>query len=167
MGRYATTTSISLLLPNWLSGNTTTSDTYGTAIWDQASVDAEGEVNSSLVARYDPSSWTTTGTPAIPPLVIKLTQDLACLYAVRAAITQDAQVKNMDLDKWERAHQTLAEIQSGDKKLAYTDGSLVPSRSGQRISSSTQNYAHIFGVDDEKRWGVDSQQIDDLESERS
>lgn len=167
MGRYATTTSISLLLPNWLVSNTTSSDTYGTSVWSISADQAEAEVNAAIVARYDPSSWTSTGSPAIPPMVIKLTQDLACLYAVRAAMTQDSQIKNPNLDSWERAHDTLKQIQDGIMKLAYTDGSLVPTRSSSRIVSSHAGYAHIFALDNEKNWGVDSDQLDDISTERS
>jgi hypothetical protein len=166
MGRYATSTSISLLLPNWLSTNTTTGDTYGTNIWSLSSDQAEGEVNASLVARYDPSTWTSTGSPAIPPLVIKLTQDLACLYAVRAAMTQDTQIKNANWDSWERAHQTLQDIRDGLTKLTYTDGSLVPTRSTSKIISSTISYPHIFALDNERSWNVGANQIDDIKSER-
>lgn len=166
MSRYATSTSISLLLPNWLSGNTTTSDSYGKDVWSMSADQAEAEVNAALVARYDPSTWTSTGTPAIPPLVIKLTQDLACLYAVRAAMTQDSQIKNPNIDEWQRAKDTLDQIRDGLVKLAYTDGSLVPSRSSNRITSST-NYAHIFALDSETNWDVDSDQIDDIDSERT
>src|ERR1041385_3180993 len=166
MGRYATSTSISLLLPNWLTGNTTTSDVYGTSIWRRSSDQAEAEVNASLVAGYDPSTWTSTGPPATPPLVIKLTQDLACLYAQRSAMTQDTQIKNANWDTWERAHQTLDDLKNGITKLTYTDGSLVPTRATSKIISSTQGYQHIFALDNERSWHVGSNQIDDIKAER-
>lgn len=123
-------------------------------------------MNASLVARYDPSTWTSTGSPAIPPLVIKLTQDLACLYAVRAAMTQDTQIKNANWYSWERAHQTLDDVKNGITKLTYTDGSLVPTRSTSRILSSSNNYAHIFNKDNERNWNVSSKEIDDIKAER-
>ncbi len=164
MGRYATSSSISLLLPNWLNGNTTSSDTYGADIWSTSADRAEGYVNAAIVARYDPSTWTSTGTPVIPPLVRKITEDLACLYAVRSAITQDASVKNANLAEWEKAEATLFEIRDGLIKLADTQGALVPTRSGTRFMSSTQGYNHIFGMDNERTWGsgdVEQNAIDD------
>lgn len=167
MGRYATSSSISVLLPNWLSGNTVTSDAYGADIWSAAADRAEGEVNSSIVNRYDPTSWTTTGDPGIPPLVRKLTEDLACLFSVRAAQTQDSQIKNPNIAEWERSRQVLKDLRDGFEKLAYTDGSLVPTKSASKILSSTQGYSHIFALDAEVNWDVGQGEISDIESERS
>lgn len=166
MGRYATSTSISVLMPFALSGNTTTSDSNGTDIWSAASDRAEGEVNSYLVARYDPSNWTTTGNPGVPPLVRKLTEDLACLFFMRSAMVQDSQIKNPNIPEWEKAETKLEKIRDGVTVLAYTDGSLVPTKSGSRIVSSTVGYSHIFGMDSERTWGVGTGQIDAIQDER-
>ena len=167
MGRYAPVTSISRLMPGFLVGNTTASDTAGVDIWSIASDDAEAEVNSSLVARYDASAWTSTGSPAIPPLVRKMANDLSCLYTIRRSQVQDSQIKNPNIAEWERTQDILEQIESGERRLAYTDGSLVPTRSGSRILSSTEDYAHIFALDDESNWDVDDDLIDDVDSERA
>ena len=164
MGRYATSTSISLLLPNWLASNTTTSDTYGTDIWSAAADRAEGEVNSYLTARYDPSGWTTT---AIPPLVRKLSEDLACYYSQRGSSTQDSQIKNRNLEEWKQTMETLSLLRSGDLKLAFTDGSLVGGRTDARMVSNTESRAHIFALDDERSWDVDADTLDDIDTERA
>lgn len=166
MGRYATSTSISVLMPFFLSGNTTTSDANGADIWSAASDRAEGYVNAAIVSRYDPSTWTTTGSPAVPPLVRKVTEDLACLYTLRSAITQDANVKNSNMPEWEKAEQVLFDIRDGKVKLAYTDGSLVPTRSGARFLSSTGGFNHIFGTDSERAWGSGDVEQDAIDSER-
>lgn len=163
MGLYATTTSISVLMPNFLVGNTTTSDAYGAAIWSKAAERGEAEVIASVVARYDPSTWTSG---SIPPLVVKLSEDLACLYAMRSAMTQDSQIKNPNLADWESAYDTLTLIQQGIKKLNYTNGSLVPTRSSSRFLSSTQGYSPTFNLDDERAWGLDTVREDDISSGR-
>lgn len=166
MGRYATSSSISVLMPNWLSGNTTSSDTYGTDIWSAASDRAEGKVNSYLVARYDPSGWTTTGSPGIPPLVRKITEDLACLAVMRGAMTQDSQIKNPNIAEWLESEKDLEAIRDGFTKLAYTDGSLVPSKSSTRIVSSTEGLNHTFDLGPESEWGPGQAQLDLIDDER-
>ena len=167
MGRYATSTSISVLMPFFLSGNTTTSDATGTDVWSATADRVEGEVNSVLVPRYDPSTWTSTGSPAIPPLVRKLTEDLTCLYSIRAAMVQDSQIKNPNIAEWERARETLGLIRTGSLKLAYTDGSLVPTRSAGKVLSSSEGYAPTFEMDDEANWKVDQDRLDAVDSDRS
>ena len=154
-------------MPGFLVGNTTASDTAGVNIWSTASDDAEAEVNSALVARYDPSAWTSTGTPAIPPLVRKMANDLTCMYTMKRSQVQDSQIKNPNIAEWERSVDILEQIENGDRRLAYTDGSLVPTRSASRMLSSTEDYAHIINMDDEKNWAVDELQEDDIDTERA
>lgn len=164
MGRYATSSSIPLLMPYFLAGNTSASDTAGVDIWSTACDRAEAEVNGAIVARYDPSTWTSG---AIPPLIVKLSQDLACLYAIKSAVTQDAQIKNVNIADWEKAADSLKEIEQGVKKLAYTDGSLVPTRSSSRFLSSTMGYSHIFAMDKEQNWRSSQAEQDAIDAERS
>lgn len=166
MGRYATSTSIPLLMPFFLAGNTSASDTAGVDIWSAAADRAEGYINASITNRYDPQPWTGTGTPAIPPLIRKINEDLACLYSMRSAVTQDTNIKNMNLADWERSEQLLFDIRDGKIKLAYTDGSLVPTRSSSRFLSSTAGYNHVFGMDDEDNWDSGQVEQDDIDSER-
>jgi hypothetical protein len=165
MGRYATTTSISVLMPHFLAGNTTTGDTYGAAVFSKAADRAEAEVNAAITARYDPSTWTTTGTPALPPLVVKLAEDLACLYSMRSVMVQDSQIKNPNLAEWAKAQDTLDLLREGKVKLTYTDGSTVPTKADGRMGTST-DYPHITNLDDENAWGVASTRLDDIASER-
>lgn len=166
MGRYVTTTSISVLMPSFLTGNTTASDTAGVDIFSNATDYAEGEVNGAMVSRYDPSSWTTTGNPGIPPLVRGIAADLTCYYAIRNAGVQDSQVKNLSLDTYGMVLEKLEKLRNGKLPLAYTDGSLVPTRSAARMLSSTENYTQIFGLDTESSWVRDSDEIDDQSTAR-
>lgn len=163
MGRYATTTSISNIAPNWLSGNTTTSDANATDMWSATADRAEGYVNAALVSRYDPSGWTTT---TIPPLVRKLAEDITCFWAFRGSSVQDSQIKNQNLETWKQAFDILKEIQEGGLKLADTGGSLVVTRSSGRFLNSTQDYTPISGLDDEDKWKRDPDEIDDQAAAR-
>lgn len=166
MRRYVTTTSIPVLMPSFLQGNTSASDTAGVDIFSNAADYAEGELNAALVARYDPSSWTTTGSPGIPPMVRGIAADMACFYAIRNTGVQDSQVRNLSLDSYEKVFDKLALLREGSLALAYTDGSLVPTRSSGRMLSSTEGYTPIFGLDTETAWERDPDEVDDQSSAR-
>lgn len=159
MGLYATTTSISELLPNYLKSNTTTSDTYGTAVFSRHIDRAEGVVNSFLAARYA-LPFTT-----VPPIVRTLSEDLASWFAARGAYAQDSQLRQEYLDRFDDAVDMLREIRDGKLKVALTNGSLVSPQSTSRFLTST-DYSHVFNLDEPESWGVDADQIDDMENAR-
>lgn len=161
MGSYATTTSISTLIPGFLRGNTTTSDTAGVAIFSAHVDRAEGLVNSYVAARY------ALPLSPVPPLLRTLTEDIACYYAFRGALSQDGQRKNTYIEEYKQALSVLDDLKKGDVRLAYTDGSLVPVASSSRFLSSSEGYTPVFGKDDPEQWGVDSDESDDLEDARA
>lgn len=166
MGSYATTTSISELLPQFLAGNTTTSDTAGVAIFSRHIDRAEGVVNSYCGARYDMSGLRVgTTTTNVPPMVRTLTEDLASYYAMRGSYVQDGNQEQKYLDKFESAMATLKDIRDGDLKLALTSGALLAVRSG-RFISSTQDYSPVFDLDDPESWAVDKDKLDDMQEAR-
>lgn len=164
MGTYATTTSISELIPQFLSGNTTTSDTAGTNIFSRHIDRAEGVVNSYVATRYSLPFNTTT---SIPPLLRTLSEDMACYFAIRGAYTQDGQNTNQYFPEYRKAMETLEAIKNGQIQLAYTDGSLVSPVSSSRFLSSTENYTPIIGLDDPELWKRDNDEIDAQNSARS
>ena len=53
MGKYATTTSIPNLLPQFLAGNTSASDTAGTALFSKHIDRAESRVDSCITGAED------------------------------------------------------------------------------------------------------------------
>lgn len=161
MGRYATTTSISDLIPNFLIGNTTTSDTAGTAMFSKHIDRAEGIVNTYVSARYS-LPFTT-----VPPVLITLSEDLACYFAVRSAYTQDGQNKNQYYPEYKWAMEQLDSIRKGEIKLTLTDGSEVTGDTSNRYISSTENYTPVFGIDNPENWKVDPDLIDDQRDARS
>lgn len=160
MGNYATTTSISELIPNFLSQNTTTADKVGTALFSRHIDRAESIVNTYIVARFDlPLS-------PVPPVLRTLTEDIACYFAVRSAYTQDGQNKNQYFTEYKEALKILEKLQKGEINLSNTDGSDVPSIS-TRYSSSTEGYTPIFGIDNPENWKVDPLQQANQEAARS
>ena len=69
--------------------------------------------------------------------------------------------------EYERALKELESIKEGDTKLAYTDGSVVTTKSSTRMLSSTESYTPIFQLDDAGNWDVDNDQLDDISTARS
>lgn len=161
MGSYATTTSISLLIPYALKGNTTTSDTVGTAIFAKQITNAETIVNSYISARYS-LPFTT-----IPPLLTTLTEGLAVCGFIKASYVQDGQIDNKYWEAFcKSAYETLENIKNGETKLTLTDGSLVAPKTSSRFMISSENYAPVFGMDEPTEWGISTNQLDEIESER-
>lgn len=168
MGDYATTTSISELMPNYLSGNTTTSDAGGANRFSRHIDRAESIVKTYVGARYDVSAFRVgTTTTNVPPVLRTLSEDVACWFAARAAYAQDGELKQAYLSEFERAVGMLEGIRDGKTGLLYTDGSEVPPVASSRFISSTANYSHVFNLDDPDQWAIDDDQVDDMSDARS
>lgn len=167
MGSYATTTSLSELVPFFLIGNTTSSDTAGTNIFSRHIDRAEGVINSYVTARYSLPFIIGTTTTNVPPLLRTLSEDIACYYLMRGAYTQDGQNRNEYITEYKLAMETLDLIKEGEIKLSYTDGSMVPTLSNTRVLASSEDYTPIFGLDDPANWARDEDEIDDQESARA
>ena len=160
MGSYATTTSISKILPGFLKGNTTTSDTAGMNIFSHQFDNAEAKINAAIASRYDISGFT-----AIPPLLTKLAEDIA-VYRVIRSTGYRVDDKNEYLDDYKDAVNTLKQLMDGEAKLAYTDGSTVAVLSTNRFLSSTKDYTPVAGLDDQDQWKRDSDEVDDQSDAR-
>ena len=161
MGLYATTTSLSELLPFFLSGNTTTSDTAGTNIFSRAIDRAESIVNSCVISRYS-LPFTT-----VPPLVRTLTEDIASYFTVRASYIKDGELRQEYLDDFLEAKENLKQLKDGTAKLTLTDGSLLPALTTSKFLSSSEGHGQIFGVDSATAWKVDADKIEELKDSRT
>lgn len=160
MGAYATTTSFSELLPNFLKGNTTTSDTFGAAMLSRHIDRAENIVNSYVSTRY------SLPFTSVPPLVRTLTEDIACYYAIRGSYVQDGERKNEYMDAFKLAMDTLADIKAGLTHLVLSDGSLLNPQASSRYLSSTKDYTPTFDLDTVTSWKLDPERLTDIEGER-
>lgn len=160
MGAYATTTSLSELMPNYLAGNTTTSDTSATNQFSRHIDRAESTVQAYVARLYSmPFS-------PVPPVIRTLSEDIACYYALRSSFTQDGMSKNPFYEAYKVAMETLEKISKGEIKLADTAGSLLATQASNRYLSSTEGYTPIFGRDDPTDWQRDQNEIDDQEAAR-
>ena len=116
---------------------------------------------SAIAARYS-MPFTT-----VPPEVRRLAQDIASYYIIRASTYQDGKEKNRILEEFKEAFEDLKSIESGDRKLTLTDGSLVSVKASTRMTSNTIEYTPIFGLDEQKNWARDIDEINDLSDARS
>jgi len=160
LGLYATTTSLSELIPNYLSENTTTSDAAGAAIFSRHIDRAESMVNSYVSNKY------SLPFVVVPPLIRTLTEDIACYYLIRSAYTQEGQNKNLYYPDYKTAMSILESIRDNKTSLALTDGSLLAADSTTQYLSSTENYTPITGLDDQINWDRDLNEINDQTSAR-
>lgn len=156
MGTYATTTSISELLPYVLKTNTTTGDTVGTANFSKHIDRAEGLVNGYIASRYSLPFST------VPPIIRTIAEDIACFYFIRSTYVQDGQRKNEYADSFKEGIKQLEQIRDGKTPLSYTSGSIVPQVTASKYKSSTENYAPTFDEGEPEQWAIDADKVDDI-----
>lgn len=156
MGLYATTTSISVKLPNFLIGDTTTSDSIGTATFSAYIDKAEAMFNGCAAMRYDLPFAT------VPPLARELSFEMAAWYTIRAFGSRDWPNRNEMLDDFQRAFDDLERLKDGSLRLTLTDGSLIEPRT-TLLQSNRTGQQSIFEVDNPMNWKVDEDRKDDIE----
>lgn len=166
-GSYATVTSVSLLLPKFLNGDTTTVDPSGAAVFGKHIQRAEALINSIVGQRYELTFIVGTTTTNVPPILRSLAEDIACYYAMRGTLNQDGKNMNPYLSDYKSAIDTLKLIGSGDMVLVDTSGSQLSPLSTTRFQSSTKDYSQIFDVDSTTAWRVPPNRDEDLAAERS
>jgi phage gp36-like protein len=159
MGRYATTTTISVRLPDFLDGNTTSSDDKGTEVFSSYVEKAEAMVDAAVATRYS-LPFTT-----IPPLMRDLSFELAAYYTLRAFSSRDWPSRNDTMDDFKTSFETLSQLQKGEIQLTLTDGSTV-ARAGTIIMCSRDGEDPAMDVDEPTAWAVDQNRLDDLDGAR-
>ena len=158
MGSYATTTSISNLLPDFLDGNTTTSDKVGTDCFSACITKAEAMFNAAVSNRY---SLPFTSTP---PLATSICFDMAAYYAIRALGSRDWPNRNEWLDDFKTSFDFLDKLSKGEMYLLDAQGGLVGRRS--MMATNRENEGAIFDVDEPTAWQVDEDRLNNLENSR-
>ena len=164
MGVYVTTTSIFVMLPGFLKPGigTVTSDTTGVDIFSRQIDNAEAKVNAVVSIKYNITTFSST---AIPPLLRKLTEDIS-IYNVISKTGYRANDRNEYMDDYKAANDTLQQLIEGKIGLTYTDGSSVAILSSKRFLSDKTGFSPIFGLDNQKNWKRDEDEIDDQSNAR-
>lgn len=156
MGNYVTTTALYPVLVG------VEEDTATTALLGKCIGWAENEINASLARRYTVSNF----LPNVPPVVTTLTDQIATglfhIYNARGPKGM-AQVGERMLVA---PRATLLALAEGREGLVDSDGELVSPTTSPAVLSNTDEYAPIFGLDKPTSWKVDSDQLDEIRSER-
>ncbi len=142
-----------------------TFDTLTTALAVEMVTDAENEINKYISKRYDISGFTLTSAP---PLLTSLTKKLALGYLYQNN-------SRGGIDAWDRGQKLIDQVIANlellrDYKVDLIDssGSVIAdmSNTSYRVMCNTSDYAPTFNEDAEINWKVDSNKLDDIDSER-
>lgn len=145
----------------------TTFDTATTALASEMISDAEAEINKYLSKRYDISTFQSSAG-SVPPMVRTWAYTLSEGYTYqrlsrggkeamdRAQILIDQTIKNLE------------KIADYELDLVNTAGGVITdmSNTAYRLMSTTDTYIPTFGEDDELKWEVDENKLDDLDDDR-
>lgn len=166
MGEYATTTSISQIVPGYLQAETSSVDDVGAARFSKHIDRAESIVNAAIGRRFSLPFITGTTATNVPPVLRTITEDIATYYAMRGSFSQDGKTKNPYLADYEKAITMLKDIAAGTMPLVYTSGSEVPADSSNLFLSTTKEFRPIFGLDNAPDWRRDPDEERQTEAER-
>ena len=142
-------------------------DTVTTALATKMITRAENEINKYLSKRYDIGAFYTT-TASIPPLLTSLTDDLAAgyMYFYNSRGGKDALERGKTLIEMVQANLKLIADYKADVIDASGDSISDKANSGYKIQSTTQDYSNTFNEDSQINWEIDSDKLDDIDSER-
>lgn len=159
MGIYATTTSISLIIPGFFISNTSSSDSEGLLIASKHIDRAESQVHAALANKYSlPFS-------PIPPYVTKIVEDIAVYNILRATGARQGQINEYQTE-FEKAVSDLSLINKGEIALTFESGTTVSILASNRMLSSSENHELIMNQDDPKNWKVSKNEADDISGTR-
>lgn len=159
MGIYATTTSISLIIPGFFISNTSTSDAEGLLIASKHLDRAEAQIHASLANKYAlPFSPT-------PPYVTKIVEDIAVYNILRATGMRQGQMNEYQAE-FEKAVKDLEMIAKGDIALTFESGTTVAILASNRMLSSSENHELIMNIDDPRNWNISKNEADDVSGTR-
>jgi hypothetical protein len=150
----------------------TTFDSATTALATDCIAQAEAEVNKYLCRRYDISSSPFQTSTTIPPMVTTLTKWLSLSYMYENLARGSGPQKEVFTrsDRLEsRALKNLELISEYKANLLDTAGSIVPdsNSTAYRVLCNTSDYSTTFNEDSELDWEVDSDKLEDIDTERA
>ena len=141
-------------------GDTTTSDQTFTSVFSSFIDKGETHFNAVAAKHY------TLPFTTVPPIAREMSFDLAAYWSIRAFSTRDWPNRNELLDDYKMVFEDLKLLESGEMKLANTDGSLIAQATTALISSNREGQGSVFDVDTSTAWEPDQQRLDNLEGSR-
>lgn len=163
MGNYVSgATSLSSLMIG------TTLDTATVALVNKCIDWAETEVNKYLSRRYDIVGWTSGSTP---PIVVTWTERLALIHTSRrkARGGMGDNERKLSQDEYNEVLANLKQVADYQLDIFNTAGSVIADSTtkGMRVLCNTSDYIDTFAEDDPLNWSVDTNKLDDIESDRA
>ena len=156
LSEYTTVASLVHIVPRIGSFTTVTSARVAGTI--QA---VSARIDSKLAKRYD------TPFTDVPPLIIRITNDLTMSRLLRSLLTFDDPAVTEWYDKFQgdeaTASDDLKDLVDGEMILVDSGGDVVVQieTSGQLLSSSNETYKPIFDMRVPTAWEVDTDRIED------
>lgn len=142
-----------------------TFDTATTSLVTKCITWAENEVNKYVGRRYDVGAFNTS--TSIPPLVTSLTEQLAEGYAWRQMSRGSKESLARAKEMIDAVIANLKLVADYNLDLLDSSGDAISERNAaSRVKSTTQDYTPTFAEDDPLNWAVDSDKLDDIESDR-
>ena len=161
MGIYATSTSLQTLMIG------TEFDTATTSLASKLITHAENEINKYLSKRYDIGSFNDTST-SVPPIVTSICETLAEGYMYQRMSRGGKEAIARSKQYIDQAMSNLQLIADYKLDLVDSSGDRINdlSTGAFQILSTTNTYSNTFNEDDQLNWAVDSQKLDDIDTER-
>lgn len=160
MSTYCTTTSLDTLMV------TTSFDSATTALAGQVITWSENEINKTLSERYNVTGWTAASVT--PPHVKTLCEwlSLGYLYEAMSRGSKDQYTRS---DRYLlRAKSNMKDIIDNKINLVNTAGSAIADLSTRRtVLTNTDSYTQTFDEDNPLNWKVDSDKLNDIETDRT
>ena len=164
MGIMCTTTSLETLMHDTSWTSTANMTALGSALITQS----EREIRKRLAKRYDISSDAFQTSTSIPPVLRTVCEwySMGLMYGSLSRGSKDAFKR---ADWWMKmATDNLKALAKSEADLVNTTGSTVPERTESfQIKSNTDGYTDTFAEDEPTNWAIDSDKLDDIESDRS
>jgi hypothetical protein len=141
-------------------------DSATTSLATACITDADNEIKKRLAKRYDFSAAPFLTTTTYPPMIITLSETLAIgyMYENMARGSKEGYIR---ADRYiKKVMDNLNELNEGKAQLVDTTGVPVDEIDGEWQIQVTEPYSHTFNEDEPTEWGVSSDKLDDIESER-
>ncbi len=161
LGNYATTTALQVKMIG------TNFDTATSALAVASIADASEEIRKKLSKRYDFTTTTFETTTTRPLILTTICETLALGYMYEN-MSRGSKEGYMRADRYiKRGMENLDLIAVGDAELIDPSGNVIDQITTDWTSqSSTTDYANTFNEDDQTKWKVDPDKLDDIKTER-
>lgn len=131
-----------------------------------ATISAEITIAESIVDSYCSSRYVVPFT-TVPGIVQGITEDICCWRLYLDAFAAGIHLGNADKieKRYDMAMEMLADIRAGKLSISGDGADLQPTAK-RPMWSNLDGKVPVFNMDHETKWGVDSNELDDVEDDR-